>query len=758
MRKYWLILIITTWLFPMLTSAQDIVQENNGAGTNASGGRRPRIGLTLSGGGAKGLAHIGILEALDSAGLKVDYITGTSMGSIVGSLYAIGYPADSIEAMARRIDWTSLFANQPPLTDISYEEKDEFNRYMIEIPFEHGKPKLASGMITGEQLWLELAKMYYPAKDIKDFSKFSIPFKCIATDVATGEIVTLDSGELVSCIRASIAIPSVFTAVKIGNRKLVDGGVVRNFPTITARDMGAEFIIGSNVSHGLRPADELITPIDILYQLGFYKDAEDFKVARPLANVYIQHQLKQYSAASFGSANEIIEEGKKMGREFYPIFKKLADSLNAIRDEPVLRGSRLPYAHDIELTSINVKGLVHSDEAFFIGRMGIKPGGCYRSEDLREAIMNVYGTRFYKQITYELVPEDLGKYRMDMVVEETPLTYVKTSLHYNTFTDISANVNLTQRNFIVPNSRSFLTLGISESPRLKGEYFKYLGKKRSLGFGVGIHYEDNPLNIYNHFDREQVYRNKYFAADVHMQYMLTRTMSVGAGLRIENVRLKPKISQFIELDGDVWQWNSYLYYGVNTLNRKMYPTRGVDIRLETGYIYGHRPRFRVSKDGNELPSDTLGLRFSNYQRVLGHMNYYIPVGYRGAIQLSANGGVNFDYNQSLVNAYLLGGLNAFTRNQIPFVGIYEGEVISPSVVATQIGFQYEFYKNFFATPRAAVALYDFTYGIDGTRYHYLSGYGASLGYSSRLGPLDVSAMYSDQSRQMRVYVNLGFNF
>ncbi|UYQ94394.1 patatin-like phospholipase family protein [Chitinophaga horti] len=698
MRQIWLIWIYVIALLPMSADAQQVVQENSGAGMSGTGARRPRIGLALSGGGAKGLAHIGILEAIDSAGLKIDYIAGTSMGSIVGSLYAIGYPADSIEAMARRIDWTALFANQPPLTDISFEEKDEFNRYLIEVPFEHGKPKLTSGMITGEQLWLELAKLYYPVKDIKDFSCFNIPFKCIATDVATGEMVTLDSGELVSAVRASIAIPSVFTAVKIGDRKLVDGGVVRNFPTITAQDMGAEYIIGSNVSSGLRPAEELITPLDILYQLGFYKAAEDFGKARKITDLYIDHPGKKFTAASFNNAEAIIEEGKRRGREYYPVFKRLADSLNAIQEAPPVTGPRLPYAHDIELTTISVKGLKHSDENFFMGRLGLESGGCYRSEDLREAVMNVFGTRFYKQITYDLVPEGMGRYRMLMTVEETPLTYVKGSLHYNTYSDIAANINFTRRNFLIPNSRSFLTIGISESPRFKAEYFKYLGNKRNVGFGLNMHYEDNPLNIYSNFDREQVYRNKYFGAGALMQVMPTRNMSLGGGVRIENLRLKPKIANYIQMRGDVWQYNAHFNFGVNTLNRKMYPTSGMDVQLETGYIFGHRPDFAAYEDGRELPVDTLELSFSNYQRIVAKMNYYIPLGYRGALQLSVNGGVNFDYNQSLVNAYLLGGLNPFTRNNVPFVGIYEGEVISPSVVATQMGVQYEVYKNLFLTP------------------------------------------------------------
>jgi NTE family protein len=244
---------------------------------------RPKVGVTLSGGGARGLAHIGILEAIDSAGLKVDLLTGTSMGSIVGGLYAMGYSGKQIETAARKLNWNALFSNQPVLTDISYEEKREYNKYIIEIPFEYGKPKLASGVISGEALWLELAKLCWPVKDVKNFEDFSIPFKCIATDVATGEIVTLDSGEVVTCLRASMAIPSVFTAVKIGDRKLVDGGVVRNFPVITAKDMGADIVIGANVSGGLRKADQLLTPFDILSSLVFTRMHRILR--RPLKSV-----------------------------------------------------------------------------------------------------------------------------------------------------------------------------------------------------------------------------------------------------------------------------------------------------------------------------------------------------------------------------------------------------------------------------------------------------------------------------------------
>ncbi|RPE08951.1 hypothetical protein EGT74_18210 [Chitinophaga lutea] len=720
--------------------------------------QRPGVGLTLSGGGAKGLAHIGILQAIDSAGLKIDYVTGTSMGSIVGGLYAIGYSGDSIEYMARKLDWNALFSNQPNLTDISYEERAEYNRYMVEVPFEYGKPKLTSGVISGEQLWLELASMCWPVRDVKDFSKFSIPFKCIATDVATGEIVTLEKGEIVSCMRASMAIPSVFTTVKIDGRKLVDGGVVRNFPSITAKEMGADIVIGSSVSGGLAKADELVTPIDILYQLGFYKDAEDFRKARKVTDIYIEHDLKGYGAASFGSVDSIIELGKRKGRELYPVFKHLADSLNALYPAAPPVKNRVPVVPDVEISDILIKGLVHSDEKFFRGRLNLKPGGCYTPQKIREAVVNVYGTRFYKQITYHMNPLGYGKSQLELDVEENPLTYVKVALNYNSFTNVSAILNVTQRNFVVPNSRAYVTVAISENPRLRAEFFKYLGRKRNVGFGLGAYYENNPLNYYDNFKKIQEYRNKYAAVDIHMQYMLNRVMAVGVGSRWEYIRLKPKLSPYIEVDGNTRQLNTFFYYGLSTINRKQYPTRGAQIQFEVGRVHSQNPSFVMrSTTGGELNLDSLGFRFNNYQRGLLKMNYYFPLGRKSAFNWNIYAGMTLNYNQELVNDFFIGGITDFSRNQIPFVGLYEGEMNTSRVAATQIAFQYEAFKNVFVIPRASAAYLD-TKRLAPTSFDYLTGYGITLGYSSRLGPLEGTLMYCDQAKYLKAYVNLGFHF
>jgi NTE family protein len=253
---------------------------------------RPKIGLALSGGGAKGLAHIGILKAIDSAGLRVDYVTGTSMGSIIGALYAIGYSADTIEKMGRQMDWDLLLSNASTLRSFSMQEKEDYSKYAVELPWVNKTLRLPSGVLESEELWLKFTEFFYPVHQIKDFSKFPRSFKCIATDVSNGDMVVLDSGEIIQAARASMAIPTIFTAVNYKNKKLVDGGIVRNFPVLNAKQMGADIVIGSNVTTSLLPKDKITNIFQILLQIAFFREDEDAKKEEKLCDIELQKQGK----------------------------------------------------------------------------------------------------------------------------------------------------------------------------------------------------------------------------------------------------------------------------------------------------------------------------------------------------------------------------------------------------------------------------------------------------------------------------------
>ena len=237
-------------------------------------GERPKIGLVLSGGGAKGLAHIGVLKAIDRSGLHIDYIAGTSMAAIVAAMYACGDSADQIEQVSRETNWMKLISSKPSFEDIGIEDRDEFENYIFRLPMKGIKPQLATGIFEPYQVKTRLREVFFPVSREKDFSKLDIPFKCIATDIGSGDAVVLDSGDLAFATRSSMAIPGVFSATEYNGTKLVDGGIVRNFPVRDVIEMGADYVIGVNLFSGLTPADELGSMLDVMLQITNFRDAK----------------------------------------------------------------------------------------------------------------------------------------------------------------------------------------------------------------------------------------------------------------------------------------------------------------------------------------------------------------------------------------------------------------------------------------------------------------------------------------------------
>ncbi len=236
------------------------------------------------------------------------------MGGIIGSLYASGYSADSILAIARGMHWDQILSNQSSMRNIIMEEKDEFGKYDLELPWSNYFFRIPTGVLEGQELWLKFSELLFPVYRIKNFDSLEIPFKCIATDISTGQAVVLDSGEIISAVRASGAIPSVFTPVEYNGQLMVDGGIVRNFPVKDVREMGAQFVIGSNVTSSLLPASKVNSALLVLLQVAFFREAEDTKMEVPLCNIYVQTPLEKYSMATFTQANEIIDSGLAEGR------------------------------------------------------------------------------------------------------------------------------------------------------------------------------------------------------------------------------------------------------------------------------------------------------------------------------------------------------------------------------------------------------------------------------------------------------------
>ena len=677
------------------------------------------------------------------------------MGSIIGSLYATGYSADSILYIARHMHWDQLLSNQSSMRNIIMEEKDEYGKYDLELPWVNHFFRISTGVLEGQELWLKFSELLFPVYKIKKFDSLDIPFKCVATDISSGQAVVLDSGEIVSAVRASMAIPSVFTAVEYNGHLLVDGGIVRNFPVKDVREMGAQFVIGSNVTSSLLPTNKVNNALQVLLQVAFFREAEDTKLEVPLCNIYVQTPLEKYTMGTFGQADEIIEVGLEEGRKLYPQLKKLADSLNALYGPDEIEKT-IPSVHSVKISSYEVNGLKYTTRDFLIHTMGLLTNHVYTPEMLSYMVRRAGGTRYYSRIIYHLDPQPDQSAKIIFDVSENPLTFGKISLHYNQFTGISAIFNLTSRDFLTPNSRSSVTLNIGENFRVKGEHLQYLGRGRKFALKLSTQFDQMNINTYVDTKQTGIYNQNYLVMDGKFGYSTSRDITIGLGTRFEWTKFNPSITSALEFKGTDDFPTSYIYFNHNSLDRPVYPKRGIKSALEGDWVYTQNPDIQLYS--NERSADTVTAS-NAYPRITFHFESYTPLSKKSTLMFLLQSGLNFQQG-NIINQFSIGGLTYSFHNQVTFAGLREGSYYASSLAAVQAGFRYNMYGNLYLTARANVMFNNFINNHE--RFYdtpdFLSGYALTFTYNFVLGPLELSAMYCDQWKKVMGYVNIGIPF
>ncbi len=339
--------------------------------------------------------------------------------------------------------------------------------------------------------------------------------------------VVLDSGELVSAVRASMAIPSVFTAVEYNGRLLVDGGIVRNFPVKDVRQMGAQFVIGSNVTASLLPASKVNNAIQVLLQVAFFSEAEDTKLEVPLCNIYVQTPLEKYTMGTFAQANAIIEAGLEEGTKNLSSVEKTGRFPECTyTDRFIPRKNFLPV-ESVKISSYEVRGLKYTTQDFFIHTTGLLTNHVYTPK-----MLVLYGASCRRnQVLYtnrlHLDPQPDHSAKIIFDVTESPLTFAKLSLHYNQFTGISAILNLTSRDFFTPNSRSLITFNIGENFRVKAEHLQYLGRGRKFALKLFTQFDQMNITTYRNTKEAGIYNQNYFVVDGKFGYSTNRDMTIG---------------------------------------------------------------------------------------------------------------------------------------------------------------------------------------------------------------------------------------
>src|ERR1700735_4315916 len=280
---------------------------------------RPRVCLVLSGGGARGMAHIGVLKVLEALKVPIDCIAGTSMGAVVGGLYASGMSAAEIESTMRSVDWQEAFHDAPPRRALAFSRKQDDRNFLVRLPLglQHHKILLPKGFIQGQKLQETLRQLTLPFSNSTDFDLLPTPFRAVATDLVTGSAVLLDKGDLSIAMRASMSAPGVFAPVELNGQLLVDGGLAENLPVNVARAMHADILIVSDVSFPLQPREALDSALSIsnpMLALLVRKDSDRQRATLGGADVLIEPHLGAASSTDFTAAISTIAAGESAAR------------------------------------------------------------------------------------------------------------------------------------------------------------------------------------------------------------------------------------------------------------------------------------------------------------------------------------------------------------------------------------------------------------------------------------------------------------
>ncbi|OPX28334.1 MAG: hypothetical protein B1H06_03455 [Candidatus Cloacimonas sp. 4484_143] len=713
--------------------------------------QRPEIGLTLSGGGARGIAHIGVLKVMEEAGIKVDYISGTSMGSIIGGLYAIGYTPAEMEKIILEQDWDAILLDKISLRSISMEEKDDVEKYIGSFPIESGKINLPVGLVAGQQIYSFINKLCISVHHIEDFSDFPIPFLCIATDIEKGKEVVLKGGFLPDAIRASISIPSLFAPIEIDGQLLVDGGLVRNFPVSHALDMGADFVIGVDVGVPLYSKKDLNSLARILNQAITFQSVEINKSESDLCDILIKPAVNDYSIMDFNKAEELIAIGEEAGRKMLPELIKLKEEQSHFPSSPEI--IPLTKIEKVYIKNIHIQGLRNVSKNLVIGKLNISKKSWLDTSELQQAIDRIYGSQYFEKVSYKLEPAQNGVDLFVRVVEKSS-SNLNFGLHYDNDLDASILINTTFRNKLIMGSKLAIDAKLGNNKAFKISYFIHTGWKPGFGFGITGDRKEYKIPIYNQ-DQQKTANYSYSTNStiLDVQTIFSNSITLGGGTQFKYTKLKPEIIQnnWAVSNLDYQQMIFHGYCQVNTYDRMNYPRKGVKILadfkqtvelehslVEEGYL-----------DDVRDPIDSSIFKISVVDRLIGNLYYEETI---------KCGSLTHSDSLQDDSFFYLGGMNEPEINFMPFYGYKFMSLSTSNFVLMSSNFYYEISDGIFVSLKGNwVRLGSSFDDVINKKQNYF-GWAVTAGWITPIGPLEISYAGGDDKNDNYYYVNIGFYY
>jgi NTE family protein len=744
MRRYLIVLLCC-----LLASAEVA------AGDGVSGGvpGRKKVGIVLSGGGAKGVAHVGALKVIREAGIPIDFIAGTSMGSIVGGLSAIGYSPEQLDSIIRAQDWSFLLSDKVKRSELSMAERQRADTYIITLNFNNKlKATGTGGMIKGFNLGNLFQDLTIGYHEKMNFNDLPTPFACVAQDIVDGSKVVFHEGVLSTAMRSSMAIPGVFTPVRLDNMVLVDGGMIDNYPVDVAREMGADIVIGVDVQTPLRPVDKLTSAGDILNQIINLTGQDEYTRNVENTDLYIKVNVDGYSSASFNAAavDTLMMRGEEAAREVWDDLITLKKRIGIVRDYtpyyPIITPEKLDE-QVIRLDSITFTGLEAEDKKWLFRRCHLSESdSVITKEKLNNALTTLRGSQQYSSVNYRLTSTGDQRYILDFMLEEKRERNISLGVRFDSEEIASTIINVNARlKTHIPSTVS-LTGRLGRRYLAKVDYTLEPIQNRNINLSYQFEYND--INIYDRGVKSYNTVYKRQMCELSLSDLWFRNLRFSFGLRFEYYRYKdmlyytPTLEDIIKPEHFLSYFGS-LHYG--SLDDDYFPTKGQDVKA--GYSL-YTDNFAKYKD--KVPFSAINASWSGAFSATDRLTF-IPTVY-GRVMV----GHNVAY--SLMN--FVGGnyFGRFVPQQLPFAGINHIEMVKNAIVVVGLKARQRIMTNNYVSLSANVFANDDNFFNIIGRNRYRFGVSAGYAYKSVFGPLEAILGYSNQSRDASFYINLGYYF
>ena len=714
--------------------------------------QRKKVGVVLSGGGAKGMAHIKALKVIEEAGIPIDYIAGTSMGAIVGGLYAIGYTPEQLDSMVRKQNWTFLLSDRIKRSAMSLTDRERSEKFIVSIPFTKSPKDAASsgGIIKGQNLANLFSDLTMGDHDSINFDKLPIPFACVAANVVNGEQIIFHNGILSTAMRASMAIPGVFTPVRQDSMVLVDGGIVNNYPADVVKAMGADVIIGVDVQNALKKADKLNSAPDILGQIVDITCQSNHEKNVDLTDTYIRVNVDGYSSASFTPAaiDTLMRRGEEAAKaqwnSLLALKKKIGISDNYV---PKRHGpySSLSNVRTIYVTDISFSGVEADDKKWLMKKCNLKENSNITTQQIEQALYQLRGSQSYSSASYTLTDTPEG-YHLNFLLQTKYEKRINLGIRFDSEEIASLLINGTADLKTHIPSRLSLTGRLGKQYAARIDYTLEPMQQRNFNFSYMFQYND--INIYEEGERAYNTTYKYHLAEFGFSDVWYKNFRFGLGFRFEYYKYKDflfKKPEFIGLDVESEHFLSYfaqVHY--NTYDKGYFPSKGSDFKAAYSLYTDNMAQYNEQAPFSALSASWASVipatrRFSIIPSIYGRVliGKGIPYPLKNAI-----GGEVYGF---------------YIPQQLPFAGVTNMELMENSIIITSLKFRQRMGSIHYLTLTGNYGLTD-SHFFEILKGKQLFGISAGYGMDSVFGPLEISLGYSNQTDKGSCFVNLGYYF